>query len=208
MKFHVPLNSVAAFAALLFLTSCSEAPAPTASTEGAKEAAKPAEPGPAKQAFWKMYKPIREWSKDVQLLSMASKEIPTLKGASGKEAAWVALFVSAAKHEARTVTYSEVDSGDLHKGVAIEATQPWGGPTRESQPIQNQEFGTDSDAAYKTAAAKADPWLKTHPNEKLTMFLAKSAKNPTPVWIISWGDKTNGFLALVNATSGDLISPK
>jgi len=207
---RLPVIPAAALAAMMILASCSDtAVKPAAAPEAAKEPAKPAEPGPAKPAFWKMYKPIREWSKDVQLLSMNNKTIPEMKGAEGKEAAWDAIFVSASKHQSRKVTYSEVDSGsDLRKGVTIFGESAWGGPTRDLEPFANSEFGTDSDAAYKTAAAKAADWLKAHPNQPLTILLGKAAAYATPVWAFTWGDKKSGFIAVVNATTGDLISPK
>jgi hypothetical protein len=217
MTTRIAVQTVAAVSAFLTLISCSDVstapPAPASGSAGAnaaKEAPKPPEPGTAKTAYWKMYKPIREWSKDALPLNMASKEIPEMKGTGdGKEAAWAAVFVSPSLRQARVVTYSEVDSGkDIRKGVNIAATMPWGGATRTDQPFPNGEFGIDSDAAYKTAAAKAAPWLKTHPNMKLNMHIAKSADYATAVWVVNWGDKTNGFLALVNAANGDLISPK
>ena len=92
--------------------------------------------------------------------------------------------------------------------MTIFGTMAWGGPTRDFEPFQNSEFGTDSDVAYKTASAKAGAWLKTHPNEKLNLLLAKAALYTTPVWVVNWGDKKSGYIAVVNATSGDLISPK
>jgi len=211
----VVLYAAAFAAASMLLTSCSDAPNPsTASTapatDAAKEPVKAPEPGTAKPVYWKMYKPIRDWSKDAIPLNMAGKEIPEMKSpGGGKEAAWAAVFVSPTQHQARVVTYSEVDSGkDIRKGVNIAPTMPWSGPTRTDQPFANAEFGVDSDAAYKTAAAKAEPWLKSHPNMKLAMHIAKSADYSSPVWVVQWGDKTNGFLALVNATNGDLISPR
>ena len=209
MKKRLPLKTAAALAAILTLTSCSDAPKTPAAAEATKEPVKAAEPGPAKPVYWKMYKPVREWSKDAQLLSMTNKVVPEMKGGGGKEAAWEAVFVSAAKHEARKVVYSEVDSGsDIRKGVTIGATMVWGGPTREFQPFQNSEFGTDSDAAFKTASAKADAWLKAHPNEKVNILLAKASHYSTPVWVVSWGDKKSGYVAVVNASTGELISPK
>ena len=210
MKNRLPLKTAAALAAILILTSCSDAPTkPSAAAEATKEPVKAAEASPAKPDYWKMYKPVREWSKDAQLLSMTNKVVPEMKGSGGKEAAWEAVFVSAAKREARKVVYSETDSGsDIRKGVTIGATMVWGGPTREFQPIMNSEFGIDSDAAFKTASARADSWLKAHPNEKMNMLLAKASHYHTPVWVLSWGDKKSGYVAVVNASTGELISPK
>lgn len=201
------ITAAAAFAAAsLFLTSCSDAPKPVA--EVPKEAAKPAEAGPAKAAFWKMYKPIREWAKDAQVLSVTNTEIPELKGGEGKSGAWTAVFVSPSLKQSRTVTYGEVDSKDVHKGVSVESSAVWTGATREVQPFPTADFGTDSDAAYAAAAKKAEKWLKEHPGEKVNMLLGKAAQYATPVWVVSWGDKKSGFLAVINAVNGEVISPK
>jgi hypothetical protein len=210
MNIRLPLKTAAALAAILMLTSCSDAPPkPAAAAEAIQQPAKPAEPGPAKQAYWKMYRPILEWSKDAQLLTMTNKEVPEMNGSGGKEAAWEVVFVSASKRQARKVVYSEIDSGsDIHKGATMFSTMVWGGPTREYAPFPNSEFGVDSNAAFQTASAKASAWLKAHPNEKLHMLLAKAAHYSTPVWVLNWGDKKSGYVAVVNATSGELISPK
>ena len=60
----------------------------------------------------------------------------------------------------------------------------------------------DSDAAYKTASAKAADWLKKHPNEKATFRLGNASRFSAPIWYIMWGTTKNGYAALVNATTG------
>jgi len=88
------------------------------------------------------------------------------------------------------VDYSELDSGMTSARRHHIRHDGLGGPTREYAPFQNPEFRTDSDEAFKTASAKAAAWIKAHPNEKLNMLLAKAALYPTPVWVVSWGDKS------------------
>lgn len=203
------LKNAAALAGALILFSCADAPPkPDAKAQATKEPIKAAEPSPARAAYFKMYKPAYEWSKDVQLLSMNNKSLAGMNGSGGKEAAWEAVLVSASKKQSRRAICSEIDSGaEVPKGVTFGAAMPWGGPTREFQPFRNSDFAVDSDAAYATASAKAAAWLKTHPNEKLNVLLAKASHYATPVWVFNWGDKKSGYVAIVNATSGDIISP-
>src|SRR5581483_1467220 len=95
------------FAAVLILTSCSEAPKPAAA-ESKKEAEPPPQPsGPvsAKTAFYEMYKPARTWATDLLPLTLVSNEIPGIKNEGGKAAMWTAVFVSPSRREARTFTY-------------------------------------------------------------------------------------------------------
>jgi hypothetical protein len=206
---RLTLTAFAALAASLTFIGCSEAPKSAATAERSKEAAKPPEPISAKTAFWKMYKPIYAWSKDAMPLSLTNKEVADLSGEAGKEPVWIGVWVSPSKREARTVIYSEIDSGsDVHKGVTVGAGAIWSGATRDSKPFQNGEFSVDSEAAYKIAYAKAESWLKTHPGKKPSMLLASAARYSAPVWLVTWGDQKSGFSTVINATSGDLISPK
>lgn len=203
MKHLVPL--VTAAAAVLMLAACSEAPKPVPekAAETAKEPPKPPEPVAAQTAFYEMYKPARTWATDVLPLSMSSQETKSLKSADGKAPVWTAVFVSPSRREARVLVYSAVDEGtELHKGVTATGAQPWSGSTAKSQPFQNSEFAVNSDAAYKTALAKAAVWVKKHPGVQPQMYLGKTSKDPAPVWFLLWGTTKNGFAVYVNATSG------
>jgi len=71
-----------------------------------------------------------------------------------------------------------------------------------SRPFQTTGFVVNSDAAYQAALAKAGPWLKTHPDKKVTFFLFSSAKYPQPVWLVLWGTSKAGFAVYVDATTG------
>ena len=132
-----------------------------------------------------------------------------MKGSGGKEAVWEAVFARPPNVKPGKWVGPEVDSGtEIHKGGQYCRAMAWGGPAREFAPIQNSEFGADSDVVVTSASAKAADWLKTHPNEKLNLLLAKDARYTTPVWVVAWGDKKSGFIAVVNGTSGEVISPK
>jgi hypothetical protein len=83
---------------------------------------------------------------------------------------------------------------------------PWGGQTRDVMPIDTSAFNIDSDAAYQTAAAQAAAWLAKNPGKPPTSLeLGSTFALHVPVWYIAWGDKSNGYIALVNATTGDLF---
>ena len=136
-------------------------------------------------------------------LTLTAGEVPGIKNEDGKAGQWVAVFVSPSRREARTFYYAVADAGaDVHKGVNIGGPQPWSGATPKSKPFSTGEFTTNSDEAYKTAAGKAEAWLKAHPGKKLGIFLASESRFTGPVWYFMWGDKQNGYLAFVSATTG------
>ena len=186
------LLAVTAVAAVVAMTGCSETPTPTeikkADVEAKKEPPKPAEPVAAQTAFYEMYKPARTWAPDLLVLSLTSNEVPSMKSVDGKFPMWTAVFVSPSRREARTFTYSVVDDGTaVHKGVDAGGAQAWTGATAKSTPFQTTGFVVDSDAAYKTAYAKAEAWVAKHPGKKAAFSLGSAARFPAPVWFIIWG---------------------
>lgn len=193
------LGVAASAIAFLLLTACSEAPKTEAKTETKAETA-PTGPVPAKHAFWEMYKPAYNWSKDALPLSMTASIIPEMKFENGKAAEWTAIFVSPSLKEARTMTYAVAGQ---HKGNTISAGQPWSGAVPKSKPFLTSVFVVDSDAAYKTAADKASDWLKKNPDAKVQMYLAAENRFANPVWYVIWGDPNkSGYVAFVDATTG------
>ena len=204
------LLAATAVAAVVAMTGCSEAPTPTeikkAQVETKQEPAKPPEPVAAQTAFYEMYKPARTWAPDLLALSLISNEVPSMKSEDGKYPMWTAVFVSPSRREARTFTYSVIDDGaTIHKGVNVGGAESWSGATAKSSPFQTTGFVVDSDAAYKTADAKADAWVKKHPGKKVAFSLGSAARFPAPVWFIIWGDTKSGFAVYVNATTGTVI---
>ncbi len=204
------LIAATAVAAAVAMTACSEAPTPTeiqkAGVETKQEPAKPPEPVAAQTAFYEMYKPARTWAPDLLVLSLTSNEVPSMKSEDGKFPAWTAVFVSPSLREARTFTYSVVDDGaTIHKGVNVGGAEPWSGATAKSAPFQTTGFVVDSDAAYKTAYAKAAAWVQKHPGKKVSFSLGSAARFPAPVWFIIWGDTKSGYAVYVNATLGTVI---
>jgi hypothetical protein len=204
------LIAAAAAAAVVAMTACSEAPTPTeiqkAQVETKQEPAKPPEPVTAQTAFYEMYKPARTWAPDLLALSLISNEVPSMKSEDGKFPMWTAVFVSPSRREARTFTYSVVDDGaNVHKGVSVGGAEPWSGATPKSSPFQTTGFAVNSDAAYKTAYAKAEAWVQKHPGKKAAFSLGSAARFPAPVWFIIWGDTKSGYAVYVNASTGSVI---
>ena len=195
-----------AAAVLSIFCACSEAPKAPSGEKKAEEPQKP-EPVAAQSAFFEMYKPARTWAKDLLPLSLASNEIPGIKNEGGKAAMWTAVFVSPSRREARTFFWAMADSGTtIHKGVSVGGAQAWTGETPKSMPFQVSEFAVNSDAALKSASVKAEAWLKKHPGMQPSFFLGKTSRFPAPAWFIQWGTAKNGYLAIVNATTGDVLS--
>ncbi len=185
--------------AFLLLTACSGAPKTEAAPEPKAETL-PTGPVSAKTAFWEMYKPAYNWSKDAEPLSMAADMIPEMKFENGKAAQWTAIFVSPSLKEARTLTYAVAGE---HKGNTISGGQPWSGAVAKSEPFLTSVFVVDSDAAFKTAEEKASDWLKKNPNAKVEMYLASEKRFANPVWYVIWGDPNkSGYVAFVDATTG------
>lgn len=202
------LKTVAAVAAAFVLTACSESPKPaeTPAAEAKKEAPKPVEPVTGQTAFYQIYKLARPWAADLTALSLKSGELEGFKNADGKAALWTAVFVSPSLRQARNFTYAIADAGSIQKGVTASSPQAWSGETKESRVIQQSAFQIDSDAAYKTAAAKAADWLKDHADKKVTVTLGNASRFPAPVWVIVWGDaKSGGYASTVNASNGELM---
>lgn len=201
------LKTVAACAVIALLTACSQQPpVPSPEVKKTDEPKKASEPVAAQSAFFEMYKPARTWAPDLLALSLTSNEISGIKNEDGKAAMWTAVFVSPGRREARTFFYAIADHGTaIHKGVEIGGAQGWSGTTPKSQPFQITEFAVNSDAAYKTAFAKAAAWLKKHPGTLASMSLGKAARFPAPVWYIQWGTTKSGYAVFVNATTGEVI---
>jgi hypothetical protein len=195
-------------AAALLMPGCSGTPVAEtkAPTEAKKEAEKPAEAVTAQRAFYEAYKPARTWATDLLALSVVSGEVPNIKNEDGKAGMWTVVFVSPSKKEARTFIWAASASGpDVRKGVNIGGALPWGGATKDSKSFANSEFAVDSDAAYKVASEKAAAWLKAHPNQKLSFRLGNASRFAAPVWYLMWGSTKNGYAALVNATTGEIV---
>lgn len=207
---HSVISSVAL--AALLVAGCAKSTTPLVSpdTADAKATTTPAEVVTAKTAFGPLYKSARSWSPDVQVLRMTPKEVPGFKNAEGKAAMWEAVFASANKQQYRVYTYSVATVlPEIHRGTSANPALAWAGPSRDAMPIDLALFNVDSDAGYQAAVADAATWLKKNPGEQLVAFeLGSNYKFRAPVWYASWGDKKNGYIAFVDATSGKVYKSK
>ena len=207
------LKAVFAVSALA-LAACSSGPAPPVAAKTDADAAKHAPAGPpepiaAKDAYWKMYTPAHAWAADIETIGVKSGEVAGVKNADGKAGVWKAVFGSPSKGSMRTYVYAVADQlPDIAQGVKAELAEPWAGPTHDVMPFQTGDFKVDSDAAFKIATAKAEAWLKQKDNAEkpVSLSLGASAKYREPVWAILFGTQKLGYLALVNATSGEVES--
>ena len=201
--------------AAIGLAACSSETANTTGTKtdaetAAKQApAGPPEPVAAKAAFWQMYTPAHAWAADLVPISLKSGEVAGVKNADGKAGVWTAIFGSPSQRAARTYVYSVADQlPDITKGVKANLADSWAGPTAAVMPFQTGDFTIDSEAAYKTAAAKAADWLKEKDNAQkpVSLSLGAASRFPAPVWVILFGTSKLGFVAVVNASTGSLIT--
>lgn len=189
--------------AFLLLAGCSP---DTPKAEKKKE--EPAEPATGQSALFKMFQVARSWAPDAQPLKMNSiplSEVPTVP--PGTAAAWQATFTSAARSQARTYTYSIVESaGNLHKGVFAGLEEGWSGPRGTNQPFPMLAVKIDTPDAYKTALANGGAdYDKKNPGKPISVLLEKVTKHPDPVWRIIWGESvgTSNFSVYVDASTGD-----
>ncbi len=199
--------------AAIGLAACSSEPAkttsPDADTAAKQVPAGPPQPIAAKAAFWEMYTPAHAWAADLVPISLKSGEVAGVKNADGKAGVWTAIFGSPSKRAARTYVYAVADQlPDIAKGVKAVPADSWAGPTPAVMTFQTSDFTIDSDAAYKTAAAKAADWLKVKDNAEkpVSLSLGAASRFPAPVWVVLFGNSKSGFVTVVNASSGDIVT--
>ncbi len=200
--------------AVLGLTACSSEPAKAPEAKTDTDAAKKAPAGPpepvlGKTAFYEMYTPAHTWAADLVPISLKSGEVAGVKNADGKAGVWTAVFGSPSQRLARTYTYSVAEElPTIAKGIKAESPEPWAGPTTSVMTFQTSDFTVDSDAAYKAAATKAGDWLKDPENasKPVSLSLGAAARFPAPVWYLLFGNTKSGFVAYVNATTGNIIA--
>jgi len=156
-----------------------------------------------------MYTPAHAWAADILPISLKSGEVAGVKNVDGKAGMWTAVFGSPSQHAARTYVYAVAEQAPtILKGVKAEGTEAWSGPTANVMTFQTSDFTVDSDAAYKAAADKAGDWLKKPENaaKPVSLSLGAATRFPAPVWYLLFGTTKDGFVALVNATTGNIIA--
>src|ERR1017187_2662771 len=195
-------------ALLAILTACSDTPAPTAKKEPEK-----LEPVTGQSAAFRMYQMARAWAPDSQILKMQSMHLSEVKdGAPGTAAAWQATFVSAARRQSRSYTFSIVEGeANLHKGAFAGPEEGWSGSSDMDAPSLMAAIKIDTDAAYKTAMettrSHAAEYDKKNPGKPITIQSERTGKHPNPAWRIIWGESagTSNFSVLVDASTGEYL---
>ncbi|MCX6629286.1 MAG: hypothetical protein NTW28_16845 [Candidatus Solibacter sp.] len=194
-------------ALLAVLTACSDTPATT------KKEPEKIEPVTGQTAVFRMYQMARSWAPDSQVMKMQSIRLTEVKeGAPGTAAAWQATFVSAAKSQSRSYTYSIVEGeGNLHQGAFAGPQEAWSGPRGLDSPFLMAAIKIDTTAAYKTAKetshSHAAEYDKKNPGKPITILLERTAKHPNPAWRIIWGESagTSNFSVLIDASTGEYL---
>jgi hypothetical protein len=193
-------------ALVALLTGCSET-TKTAETKKEPEKAAALEPVTGQSGLYKMYQVARSWASDAQVLKMNSLMLNEAPNAPrGKAAAWQATFVSAAKSQSKTYTWSSVESeGNLHKGVFGGPDEGWSGPRGNNQPALVMAVKIDTPAALETALKEGADYEKKNPGKPINFVLEKTPKHPNPVWRVLWGESvgTSNFSILVDASTGE-----
>ena len=200
---------IPAIAPLAILTACSDTPAPTA----AKKEPEKIEPVTGQTAVFKMYQMARSWASDSQVMTMQSMRLSEVKdGPPGTSPAWQATFVSAAKSQSRSYTFSIVEGeGNLRKGAFAGPEQGWSGNRGLTTSFLMAAIKVDTDAAYKTAMdtpqSKAADYDKKNPGKPITILLERTTKHPDPAWRIIWGESvgTSNFSVLIDASTGEYL---
>ena len=193
---NVPLLLPAVF----LLASCSE---PVAEKKAAEP---PLEPIAGQAALYKMYQVARSWAPDCEVLKASSMHLAEVNAKPGTAGAWEAIFVSRAKSESRSYTYSIVEQQPtLHKGVFAGPQQSWSGPSGVNAPFPIIAVKVETDAAYETALKNGGAdYDKKNPGKTISILLEKITKYPDPMWRIIWGESpsTSNFSVYVDASTG------
>ena len=198
-----------AIALLAILTACSDTPAISTAK---KEPEKP-EPVTGQSAVFKMYQMARAWAPDSQVMKMQSMRLTEVKdGPPGTAPAWQATFVSQAKSQSRSYTFSIVEGeGNLHKGAFAGPEESWSANPATPSSFLMAAVKFDTDAAYKTAMSTehshAAEYDKKNPGKPITILLERTTKHPNPAWRLIWGESagTSNFTVLIDASTGEYL---
>lgn len=191
------------------LAGCSPKPQPeSAQPETAK--AEPKKPEndfeTGRAAFQRMYVAARGWAADVQPVRLESR--PTRQDPKdGKAAVWAATFVSPARQNIRTYTWSGIEGAD--KGVTPGNTDYYSPANASTRPFDLNFLKVDSTAALETAQKKGgEAILKKEPETPLKYMLFFDQSKGRLLWRVVYGGSVSDskLRILVNATSGEFVS--
>jgi hypothetical protein len=94
--------------------------------------------------------------------------------------------------------------GNLHQGVFAGPEEDLGA---QAQPFLIAAVKVDTDAAYKTALAKAADYDKKNPHLTISMLLERNKQYPNPAWRMIWGESsgTSGLSVFIDASTGEFL---
>ena len=172
-----------------------------------KAESKAAAPMTGKDAYWEVYKLARQWSPDIQVLSLKSETVPGSAAGDGKAAAWTVAVASPTMKQMRTITWSLVPFGAFKKGMNSGAPVAWAGPTTKSKPFSMTDVTLDSSDAEKKATddPKGATWLKAHPGLPVEYYLGSEQKYPAPVWVVTHGNKAERYTKALLSSTGAAV---
>ncbi len=203
------LSTVLSLLSALLMVACSDnpkTPGADTTTQAATTSSAP-EPVTGKTAYWAMYKSAYTWANDVVPLKLESKALTGVKNDAGKAGMWTGTFGSARRAEVVEISYAVAadQANDIMKGVNVGHANGWSGPTADVMPFQGSDIVFDSDAAYKTASAEAESWLKKHPGMQPEYIMGNNLRTfAAPVWFVKWGDNKDGYNAFINTKTGQI----
>jgi len=193
------MRTLFAFAPVLVLCACSDAP------PAAKAPEKPPEPLTGQQAFYKTFPQAHTWAVDVQPIRVRSIDLKELPADGGKAGAWECTYASESKGRSRIYTWSAIEAEGVHQGVFGSQEESWQ-PGGSDKPFPIQAFKIDTPEALKTAIAHSATYfnnLGTKPHPKFELDFTD--RYPQPVWRVYWGDSvsTAAWSVFIDSVSGD-----
>jgi hypothetical protein len=188
---------LAAVACALLMAGCSD----TKPAAKPKTAPKAAEPVTGQTAFWKMYMSARAWAPDVQPLTLRNMPAGPGKTETGKADAWEAIFVSQAKSQSRTFTYS------MAQDVMPQVAEGWSGPMGQQRPWPIAAFKVDSDKAWAEALEQSKEYAAKNKDKPVNFLLEMNARYPDLSWRVYWGETiaTSNYSVVVDASTGKYL---
>ncbi len=170
-----------------------------------KQPEKAPEPVTGLQALYQMYTFARAWAQDLKVIRLSSVNVPEVKAAAGKAAAWQVQFSSEALSKERTYTFSVYDeSVTLRQGIFGDSVVPLPGDVRS---FVIGELTTDSDKAWEIALAHGQKYSSEHPDMLISYTLEADRETGGPVWRVMWGlnAATSSTSVLVDAHAGSAL---
>jgi len=170
-----------------------------------KSVEKPPEPVTGLHALYQMRTFASTWAKDLNVIRLSSINIPEVKMAPGKAAAWQAQFASATLRKTRAYTFSVYDeSVTLRQGIFADAP---GTLSDNTQSFVIGEATTDSDKVWDIALAHSRKYSAEHPDMPISWILEPDHQTGTPVWHVIWGLSAtrSEFSILVDAHAGTYL---